>query len=56
MSASPLEVTRDIVVAMINRSSSNIGVGLPDEAANSVAKVFEVIHKKVTERWQAESE
>lgn len=56
MSVTPLEVTRDIVVAMINRSSSNIGTGLPDEAAATVAKVFEVIHKKVTERWQAESD
>ncbi|SFS13123.1 hypothetical protein SAMN05216570_2790 [Dyella sp. OK004] len=54
MAATPSEITRDIVIAMINRQSSNIGSGLPDEAAETVVKVFEVIHKKVLERWQSE--
>jgi len=52
--ASPLEVARDIVVALISRSTSQIGVGPAIQTAEEVAKVFEVIHKKVAERYHAE--
>ncbi len=51
MSATPIEVARDIVVAMINRQGSNLGVGLADSAAADVVKVFEKVFDSVSKKY-----
>lgn len=52
--ATPSEITRDIVVAMISRHSAYIGSGSHKDIADQVAEVFEIIYRKVYEKWSGE--
>lgn len=54
MAATPLEVTRDIVVAMIQKTGSSLGHGNAEIASKQVSEVFDAVHQKVMERWQKE--
>jgi hypothetical protein len=54
MSASPSEIARDIVIAMIQKEGSLTATGTHTLAAKQVAEVFDVIHKKVVEAYGAE--
>jgi len=54
MAATPIEITRDIVIALIGRSSGYLGSGTNDQVAKQVSDVFEAIHKTVLERHSAE--
>lgn len=54
MSATPTEITRDIIIAMIQRNTSSLGIGEPQTAAQQIAQVFEIVHKKVIEKYQQE--
>lgn len=50
MTTSVLEVTKDIIVAMISKQNSSTGAGLAEPAAIEVAKAFEVIYNKVRQK------
>lgn len=54
MSASPTEITRDIIVALIEKNTSNLGAGDGVAAAQNIAKAFEILHAKVKEKYQVE--
>lgn len=54
MSASPTEITRDIVVALIQAQDSALGRGLPEAAVKGVADAFDKIHATVLKNWQDE--
>lgn len=51
MAAEPLEVTKDIIVAMINRQSSLLGTGAPEAAAKAVAEAFATVYDTVKKKY-----
>lgn len=50
--ASPTEVTRDIVVAMLQGNTTNLDLRNPKGAAETVAQIFGIVHDKVKEKYQ----
>jgi hypothetical protein len=52
--ATPTEVTRDIIVAMISRNAAYLGHGHHQEFAQQVAEAFDIVYQKVYEKWSGE--
>lgn len=51
MADNRLEVTKDIVVALISRTNGYIGKGEHEELAKQVAAVFEIVYDKVNAKY-----
>lgn len=50
MASSSLEVTRDIVVAIVNKPNTHVTSGDHEEIAKKVAKIFDVVYDAVQKK------
>ncbi|SEN10149.1 hypothetical protein SAMN02800694_2774 [Luteibacter sp. UNCMF331Sha3.1] len=53
-SATASEITRDLLVAYIGRTSGYLGGGDAKKTAQDIADAFEIIYAKVAEKWRKE--